>query len=220
MLKLKISHGDKKMKGFDSINTNSLTNDFCNKMKKNCNMVCNKCYSNQFLSYRKNAKIAYQKNTDILANNILEFKDIDYINSKYFRFHSFGELINFTHLKNFITIAEKNKHVSFGLWTKRKDIINKYHDLIPDNIILIYSNPYLNKPILKVPDNFDKVFNVITIEYMLEKCIKVNCFKACINCLNCYKKSNKLDNNIVIELLKKDKPKYNKLKGIFNYDNL
>ena len=62
----------------------------------------------------------------------------------------------------------KNKHCNFALWSKRNDIIKKYFDnnVKPDNLILIYSNSKLNKPMNKPPKYFDKTFNnIIKLSY-------------------------------------------------------
>ena len=67
-----------------------------------------------------------------------------------------------------INIVNKNKHCNFTLWSKRNDIIKKYFDknIKPKNLILIYSNPKLNKPMNKPPKYFDKTFNnVIKLSY-------------------------------------------------------
>ena len=74
----------------------------------------------------------------------------------------------------------------------------------PDNLILVYSNPLINKVIDSrskyKPVYFDKVFNNVDKDYMEEK---QNCTgQQCITCRRCYVKSNKSNDNTIIEAVK------------------
>ena len=73
------------------------------------------------------------------------------------------------------------------LWSKRFDLIKKFFDenKKPDNLILIYSNPKLNKPLEKLPKYFDKTFNNVLEN---ENVDQQNCTgQKCKDCLACYK---------------------------------
>ena len=166
--KLHISKGSFKLEKINNISTNTLTNDYCIKQNKKNNIICTKCYSFKGLNFRKAMIPLLQNNSDLLSNNIIDINFLPIIYNIYFRFNSHGELINEIHLINLINIVNKNKHCNFALWTKRNDIIKKYFDKNkkPDNLILIYSNPKLNKPMNKTPKYFDKTFNnVIKLSY-------------------------------------------------------
>tara|TARA_R100001132_G_C3236849_1_gene69166 strand:- start:36 stop:734 length:699 start_codon:yes stop_codon:yes gene_type:complete len=115
-----------------------------------------------------------------------------------------SDLSNNTHLKNYIKICNFNKQTTFALWTKRKDIIQAYFDKHkkPKNLILIYSNPIVDRPILKPFGYFDKIFNNVTMNNPQFK-ENQNCTgQKCIDCLRCYKKSTKDKNNIIFEGVK------------------
>jgi len=166
-----ISRGCGKLDAINSISTNTQTNPFCIKQfnNKKSNSICTKCYSYKSLNgYRKNMIPALQRNSDLLATRILAAEEIPQINAVNFRFSSHGELINQKHLINLVNIARANPQTNFALWSKRNDIIKKYFDknVKPENLILIYSNSKLNKPMNKPPKYFDKTFNnVIKLSY-------------------------------------------------------
>ena len=161
--KLHISKGSFKLEKIDNISTNTLTNDYCIKQNKKDNIICKVCYSFKGLNFRKSMIPLLQNNSDLLSKNIIDINFLPTIYNIYFRFNSHGELINEIHLINLINIVNKNKHCNFALWTKRNDIIKKYFDknIKPGNLILIYSNSKLNKPMNKPPKYFNKTFNNI-----------------------------------------------------------
>ena len=66
------------------------------------------------------------------------------------------------------------------------------------NLILIFSNSIINKPIYDIPKNFDKVFNNVWENDFLDE---QNCTgQKCIDCQACYHFN---DTNIIIEATKK-----------------
>lgn len=65
---------------------------------------------------------------------------------------------------------------------------------LPNNMIMVYSNPIIDKIVKVPPKHFHKVFNVVR-----DADVKVNCAGKCINCLKCYKKN---EENCIIEKLK------------------
>ena len=102
-----ISQGIGKMQGIRSISTNTLTNEFCQKMhaSKNTLIICGHCYSYESLEMARfpNQVKALQRNSDILGNKELSEKEIyqNYMfNDNIFRLQSHGDLINELHLKN------------------------------------------------------------------------------------------------------------------------
>jgi len=142
-----------------AINTNTLTNEYCRKMhSSNARCICTECYSFAMLEgSRKNCAPAWEKNSILLKSNIL--KEFPQFNSLYARFHGHGELINETHFINFLLIAQYNPKTTFSLFTKRHKLVKKvlqgidwygsthasgqdvFIRKIPQNLILVYSNP-------------------------------------------------------------------------------
>ena len=197
-MNIHISKMTGKLKGIKAINTNTLTNKFCiamNKSKKE-NSICNSCYSFAMLqTFRKKCTEKFQYNSDLLSTKIIPFENLPYINDKIFRFHGHGELINNTHLINLINLVNKNYDTIFTLWTKRKNIINHYfkNNKKPTNLILIYSNPFIDT-IAKLPKNFDKTFNNVSKDTK-----DINCFQNCIDCRLCYSHNK---TSVIIEKVK------------------
>ena len=197
------SVGSGKMEDIPSLNTNTLTNDFCNKMKET-ETICKQCYSHSMLNtYRKNCVPKFEKNSIFLSKRILTSEEILYCGfgtlSRVNRFHSHGELINDIHLLNLFLICEAYPMSTFSLWTKRKDIVYKvlkldYADK-PKNLIFVYSNPKLDSVMTKVPRHFDKVFNNVTTKSDL-----VNCHQKCKDCMMCYTVGNKTEQ--IVEVVK------------------
>ena len=195
---LKVSKMTGKLDGFHALNTNTVTNPFCIKMKET-DTICGQCYSHRMLNtFRKGCQPAWQHNSEMLSGELLSPREIPFINSAYFRLHGHGELINRTHYLNFLQIAEQNPNTTFALWTKRKDIVSQVHKSgisKPINIILVFSNPAIDKIVNKVPAGFDKVFNNVSIPHDLENCTG----QKCHTCLHCYTHGG---TNVIIERVK------------------
>lgn len=218
-----------KLEKFKAIGNNTSKNKFCydryiiaKKKNEKANKIidiCGVCYSQESLSgFRKNTQKALDKN-EIFAEKLLNENDLKqiFILQSFYRFDHHGELLTelcnnkgeivkkfpkFNMIENYCRIAEYNPHCNFSLWTKRKDIISKFfkNRIKPKNLILIYSNLTVDKVVYKIPKYFDKVFNNVNGDYLKEQ---QNCTgQKCINCLKCYKHSNKQENNIIIEKTK------------------
>lgn len=197
---LKISRMTGKLDGFKAINTSSMHNAYCEKMAKT-NTICGVCYSRKALSsFRANCKKPWKDNGELLSSTILEDWQLPrLVNDKYVRLHAHGELINYKHLVNFANICIVNPDTIFVLWTKRKSFINRLAKSgggIPDNLILVYSNPIIDSALTMPPKNFDKVFNVVS-----KPDSTVNCNRKCADCLLCY--SPKYSDTLsIIEVIK------------------
>ena len=204
MSEVHVSKMTGKLDGFKANSTYTVTNDFCIKMNKakDTNIICTKCYSHAKLkTFRKNCQPAFQRNSDLLRGRVLEQEELPLILDAFLRFDSHGELINITNLINYVNIAKKNPHCSFGLWTKRKDLINKYFkdNECPPNLILIYSNPKISNILSRPPRHFHRTFNNV-LEH--EEVERQNCTgQQCKNCLLCYTPNNGV--TTIVEKVKK-----------------
>ena len=194
-----------KMQGIRSINSNPLSNPFCIHMSKKENSICSKCYSRDMLlsGFRKSCIQPWEDMGKLLSEDLLDISEIKPCpNTKYIRFSSAGELINLTHFENFIQIAKVNNQSVCTLFTKRKDILRQLKQEIPQNMIVVYSNPYLDRPLYEkdIPEKANKIFNVFTREYANEHGISINCgSKKCKECMVCYSQNNI---NVINELIK------------------
>jgi hypothetical protein len=195
---LKISKMSGKLEGLKALNTSPNQNEFCQRMQQNNQAVCSECFSQRMIDgYRKNCEPAWLNNGDILSQCILPDVTLPMINAAYFRYSAHGELINDNHFINLIHIAQRNPHCTFGLWTKRRDIVNRVlgEMSLPDNLIMIFSEPRINAKPRPAPAHFHKTFTVITDDNPTP----VNCgIKQCLSCLNCYSKDGP---EIIVERL-------------------
>jgi len=183
-LAVKISVMTGKLVEIPAINTNTLTNEFCQKMHASSpQCICWDCYSYAMLEgSRKNCQPAWEHNSLLLKSGLLS--EIPRFNSLYVRFDGHGELINETHFINYLLITEHNPKTTFSLFTKRHKLVKKVLETRkkPQNLILVYSNPIVGRITDKIPYYFDKVFNTTT-----EKSTRDNCTgRKCIECLACY----------------------------------
>jgi hypothetical protein len=176
-----------KLDGFLSISTNTLTNAFCQTRATNPSSVCGQCYSMSMLStYRKSVSIALQRNTELLSSRPLSADELPIINAAMFRFNSHGELINTMHLQNLVAIVRHNSATTFTLWSKRIGLVRDYfaRNPIPANMLLIYSNPFLDRIMDFPPVPFHKTFNVVNAGHEVAR---QNCTgQKCIDCRRCY----------------------------------
>ena len=179
-----------KMDGLNSINSNTLNNRFCKKQHDCKNTVCYYCYAIYGLhTFRINCIDVFNINDDIFTHRILHDREIPFLNYGIIRYNSYGEIINDYHFINYCTIAKNNNHCTFTLFTKREDIIKRNYKYIPDNMILIYSSPVLNKQ-ARLPKFFNKVFTVYTDDYYKLHNIDINCIGQCKDCKVCYSKND------------------------------
>jgi len=177
-----ITNGDGKMEGIPSINVSSLSNDFCKKLSKIKDTVCNKCYSNRYSKMRPNLENKLLLNSELLSEKLLMPSELPVLNARYARFNSFGEIINETHYLNLMLIASHNPFTTFGLWTKRADIVMEFPKV--KNIKYVYSVTKVgnNEPSKAIIDYFDKIF----IVHSRKSTTIMNCYGKCLSCLLCY----------------------------------
>lgn len=179
-----------KMRGMQSLSTSCRMNPNCAIYAKIPGSICEKCYAQQMAKRWPTMYDPIDRNTEILTSRILKDDELPIINCLYFRFESFGDLINETQLENYFNICKKNSGVNFALWTKNPNIVKNIADKKPDNLQIVASSLYINKEmdISKMP-YIDKVFTVYDKPTIKEKGIEINCGgRSCITCLRCYKK--------------------------------
>jgi hypothetical protein len=191
---IKISKMSGKLHGIGAINTDTTSNEFCIR-QKDTDTICGKCYSHRMLStYRKSCVPAFAHNSELLSKSVIPADFLPTINQAYFRFNGHGELINATHYENIVNIARKNPHCTFTLWTKRASLVRGH--AVPDNLILVFSNPRIDR-VIGVPRGFHKVFNNVN----KASGIAQNCTgKKCLDCLLCYRKDSGAD--VIVEAVK------------------
>lgn len=200
-----------KMEKMQSLSTSCLCNKICEaRHNTNDNLcICKHCYSFRQLNRYKTLREKLARNTEFLTTCELSSDDIPFINTSMFRFEAFGEIQNTTQVKNYITIAENNPHCTFALWTKNlwilDDTFKQYDIRKPSNLIIIYSEPYINiiwedaNAVKKAHPYVDKVFTVHNKESEISE-TAINCgSKKCAECRICYSHN---DIDVINELLK------------------
>ena len=183
-----------KMKGINSIGTSCVDNPFCIKRRENGDSVCSKCYAATYMKMRKTLKEHLAENAAILTTRLLKENEIPVTNAQIFRFESFGDLYNTTHLANYVLICERNPYTKFGLWTKNTwvldELFNGNNVAKPDNLSIIVSSPMLNTQMELDREKFwfvDHIFTVYDKKFIAENNVNVNCgAKNCFGCQSCY----------------------------------
>ena len=183
-----------KMKGVNSIGTSCANNPFCIERRKNGDSVCSHCYAATYMKMRKSLQEHLEENANILTTRLLKENEIPVTNSHIFRFESFGDLYNATHLANYILICERNPFTKFGLWTKNTwvldELFNKNNIKKPENLSIVVSSPMLNKGIALDKEKFwfvDHVFTVYDKQFIAANDVNVNCgARNCLGCQLCY----------------------------------
>lgn len=204
-----------KLEDMHSISTSVFENPHCRKRAQNTKLICHYCFAEATLARYGSLAKHLKDNTDTLTSHILEGNEIPFIIDAIFRFEAFGDLCNMIQVINYFVICNANKRTQFTLWTKNpwfiKQAIEAGYDK-PENLIIIYSSPCLNKEadyIFNRFDFIDGIFTVYTMEYALENNIDINCGNAkCKHCMRCY---TKRDGKFRIhEIRKSDSKKYYK----------
>ena len=198
-----------KLESFRAINSNTRSNPFCLKMYENAadNVICRSCYSHEMLkAYRANTVPALQRNTDVLSqpwnpDDVIKLAGKGrkrFQPGEYVRIHGHGEIINADHVVNLMRIIRENPQARFSWWTKRHQLIRQYCEANgkPENLILVYSNPIVDKIMTKPPAWFDKAFNNISKPHEDENCTG----QKCRDCMACY--DPKSSTNVIIERVK------------------
>lgn len=181
-----------KMNGMASLST-SPCNPICEARAKDPNSICSKCYSQTMQKRYTTLGQKLLNNSELLSRDVYTVEDMPKLNYMSFRLEAFGDLTNTNQVKNYFNLCKANPFTHFTLWTKNPNFINEVlNEGIekPNNLIVIYSSPFLNAPADGIRNRYgfiDKVFTVYTKEYATANNIHINCgAKKCLTCLLCY----------------------------------
>lgn len=183
-----------KMKGIRSIGTSCANNPHCIKRRADGYSVCSHCYAATYMTMRTALKEHLEDNAKILAKTLLEGREIPVTNDLIYRFESFGDLYNATHLKNYVRIAERNPYTVFALWTKNVWILDEVFNgegiKKPKNMKIVVSSPLLNKVLELDKEKYwmvDHIFTVYDKKFIAANDVDINCgARSCLNCKKCY----------------------------------
>lgn len=184
-----------KMAGMPAITSSMLCNENCQKLMQIKCSVCEKCYTKKYLSSRPSVDACYKENSNLLSSSIIPKNQLPFINAAYCRLESFGDIINATHLQNYVNLIKKNSHCVFSLFTKNYTVVFDYFKVHkqPNNLSIVISSLMLNTPFeieRCIGLKNVKIFTVYTKKYEKEHGVIINCGKnRCIDCRRCYTKN-------------------------------
>ena len=195
---LSISQGlTGKMAGMPAITSSMLCNEYCERLRAIPGTVCEKCYTLKYLQSRPSVEKCYRENTELLTKSVIPTHQLPFINAAMCRLESFGDIINATHLQNYINLVKKNNHCVFSLFTKNYMVVFDYFKTHkqPKNLSIVLSSLLLNQPfdvnyLTETKLTNVKIFTVYTKVYAKGNGIVINCGKnRCIDCRRCYIKN-------------------------------
>ena len=185
-----------KMTGMPAITSSMLCNEHCQKLSNIIGTVCEKCYTMKYLKSRPAVEKCYADNTELLTSSLIPIKQLPFINAAMCRLETFGDIVNTTHLQNYINLIKKNNHCMFSLFTKNYTVVFDYFKAHkqPKNLSIVISSLILNEPfeLEFLPQNLTnvKIFTVYTKPYAKGNNVIINCGKnRCVDCKRCYSKN-------------------------------
>ena len=186
-----------KMAGMPAITSSMLCNEYCERLRAIPGTVCEKCYTLKYLTSRPSVDKCYRENTELLTKSVIPVHQLPFINAAMCRLESFGDIINATHLQNYINLVKKNNHCVFSLFTKNYTVVFGYFKTHkqPKNLSIVLSSLLLNTPfdvncLTETKLTNVKIFTVYTKAYAKGNGIVINCGKnRCLDCRRCYIKN-------------------------------
>lgn len=186
-----------KMEGMQSLSTSCLCNPACAARMKDPSSICSHCFAAAMHKRYSALADRMEDNSRILSSRLFSADELPMINAAFFRFESFGDLINVTHARNYLRICKRNPWTRFALWTKNPAFLAAAirEEGKPDNLNVILSSPYINTPCDASRWPFvDKTFTVYDKpgQAALEAsggCINCGSSK-CLDCMLCYTKND------------------------------
>ena len=183
--------------------------------------ICPNCFSKDLQDAYPDLRNKLIANTDLLASRIFTNEELPILNYHYFRYESFGDLLNSIQVVNYFNLSKKNKHMETALWCKNIWHVNnaiKAGYSKPKNMNIGYSSMKLNTVgdwVLKQYNFIDFIFTVFTARYAIENDIQINCGnRICIECTACYKHHKPGTVTYINEILKADANIYYKVKDM------
>ena len=185
-----------KMTGMPAITSSMLCNEHCQKLSNIIGTVCEKCYTMKYLKSRPAVEKCYAENTELLTSSVIPIKQLPFINATMCRLETFGDIVNATHLQNYINLIKKNNHCMFALFTKNYTVVFDYFKTHkqPKNLSLVISSLLLDEPFALefLPEYLAnvKIFTVYSKPFAKGNNVTINCGKnRCVDCRRCYTKN-------------------------------
>lgn len=196
-----------KMQGIKCITTACTANPQCIEYHQ-CGGVCEHCYAFKYLTMRPNVRKCYERNTNTLSDKLLDVTFLPtFSHGDFVRFESFGDLVDFAHIENYLLIAFKNPRSNFVLFTKQRNLLERFFTLYdvkkPSNLSIVSSSFLMNDKGLSEIERANKtnsrlgfkLINKVFVVYDNENEKSNNngitvpvwdCEKRCNNCRFCW----------------------------------
>ncbi len=206
-----------KIAGIPSLDGHAVSCAFCSFMRDLANkfpelkIICGTCYACDAREQMKaTAQIAHARNALILSSVEFTAEELAAlpipcdVSRPYCRFNEDGDVVNETHARNLLKIANTHIFIGFGLWYKNRAAVYPVLDEegVPENVEIIFSVPRVSlKPeqILKLAGRHDnKVFAVFETDEEVDNAVNNFGFVRCngIKCIicgfRCYKKAGRV----------------------------
>lgn len=183
-----------KMKGIVSLSTSVTINPICIERRKDPNSICSKCFAAAQMKVYKQMNESYTRNFEILnAEELPEMPRVDIEGVELLRGEAFGDYASKYAVLNLFNWCKANPEKKVAAWTKN---LHFFAEAIkeqpkPENLNVVFSSKYLNKP-AEVPTFaagfVDRVFTVYDKEHA--QSIDINCgARSCNTCRKCYNKT-------------------------------
>ena len=205
-----------KLEGINALSTSVVLNMFCQARQAIKGSICEKCYAQSTLEFKKSLGFNCEENYEILANHLLDEHDFPFTTDIFFRIEAFGDVATVTQCRNYIRFARRNPQTTFSFWTKNPAVWDRALKLEgkPENMIAGLSSLFVNQP-----ENADRwtwidfVFTVYTADFSIAHDIEINCGgRKCIECRRCYTMRRTENGPVIVnEMLKSQVKRYYKL---------
>lgn len=191
-----------KLAGMHSASTSPELCGKCQNMAHCKGSICEKCFSRRSIipelgGYKNGLRAALAHNTEWLSID-RKIEDFPVLNDLYFRIESHGEVGKEVEARNFFRLCLRNPETHVTAWTKFPwiwDAAFKTMGGKPENLIMIYSSPMINREVSwerinKLYPWIEKVFTVFSPEYIIQHPeieSTINCgARQCLACKLCY----------------------------------
>lgn len=187
-----------KTAGLLSIDTSCIVTCSTNTMRLNPECICYYCFSESQQECYITMRDKLIRNAYLYCFHDIPADAFPLLNTLYFRFECFGDLMNSQQLKNYLKMIRKNPRTTFTEWTKKPWIMSHVFktESKPENMIVVLSAPKINDTMTYEQARaawpfIDKLFTVYTKEYAAANNIEINCgMNICMNCRRCYELNN------------------------------
>lgn len=172
---------------FERFLTYLKNNDMC----INCDACSKECYNNGLYSHYNTKAISDLRQLYLIINNLDVYK-AEIItrakNLKFVRFNASGEIHSSLILDLYIEIAKAVPDTTFYSYTKNYDLIKKYADKLPSNLIFNISDFENNINI----DEYIHKFNIYKSVRTTPNEAKYTCKGDCLSCRQCFTLKNSI----------------------------